>query len=104
MLARGAIVRSRPAAETPRVSRDRKTLQKVLSGASDASIRFADLRNLLTALGFEERIKGSHHIFSRDGVDEILNLQAVGSKAKPYQVKQARGVILNYGLANDEAQ
>lgn len=51
----------------------------------------------------QERIKGSHHISSRDGVDEILNLQAVGSKAKPYQVKQVRDVILNYGLANDEA-
>ena len=96
-------MQSRPTAETRRVTRNRKTLKKVLSGTSDANIRFVDLRNLLSALGFEERIKGSHHIFSRDGVDEILNLQAAGSKAKPYQVKQVRDVILNYGLANDEA-
>lgn len=53
---------------------------------------------MLTHLGFQERIKGSHHIFVRDGVEEILNLQPVGSKAKAYQVKQVRGVILKYRL------
>lgn len=44
------------------------------------------------------RIKGSHHIFWKAGVDEILNLQPVGSKAKPYQVKQVRNVIIKYRL------
>ncbi|HUP51864.1 MAG TPA: type II toxin-antitoxin system HicA family toxin [Longimicrobiales bacterium] len=78
-----------------------KTLEKVLLGTSDANIRFADLRTLLLALGFRERIKGSHHIFSREGVDEILNLQPVGSKAKAYQVRDVRGVILNYGLVSN---
>ena len=52
----------------------------------------------MTHLGFDEHIRGSHHIFTRDGVEEILNLQPVGSKAKVYQVKQTRGVILKYGL------
>jgi hypothetical protein len=79
----------------------RKTLEKVLQGTSDSNIRFADLRRLLSALGFRERIKGSHHIFSREGVDEILNLQPVGSKAKAYQVRDVRGVIQNYGLVSD---
>jgi len=51
-------------------------------------------------LGFGERIRGSHHIFSRDGVEEILNLQPKGSKAKPYQVKQVRHVILKYRLGD----
>ncbi len=50
-------------------------------------------------LGFDERIRGSHHIFTRDGIEEILNLQPIGSKAKPYQVKQVRRVILTYRLA-----
>ncbi len=59
-----------------------RTLKKVLKGDSDANIRFADLTSILTALGFDERIKGSHHIFSRKGVEEILNLQPVSSKAK----------------------
>ena len=51
-------------------------------------------------LGFEERIRGSHHIFTRDGVEEILNLQPKGAKAKSYQVKQVRNVILDYRLAS----
>lgn len=77
-----------------------KTLFQVLRGTSDANIRFGDLRNLLEGLGFEERIRGSHHIFTRDGVEEILNLQPKGAKAKPYQVKQVRNVILDYRLAS----
>jgi predicted RNA binding protein YcfA (HicA-like mRNA interferase family) len=59
------------------------------------------LRNLLRALGFEERIRGSHHIFTKDGVEEILNIQARGSKSKPYQVKQVRQVIVRYKLAGE---
>ena len=78
-----------------------KTLDRVLRGTSDANIRFADLCTLLNHLGFEERIRGDHHIFTRDGVKEILNLQPRGSQAKAYQVKQVRSVIVNYGLADD---
>ncbi len=59
---------------------------------------FADLCQLLRRLGFEERMRGSHHIFTRDDIAEILNLQPSGSNAKPYQVKQVRGVILKYRL------
>ncbi len=65
-----------------------------------AHIRFGDLRKLLESLGFEERIRGSHHIFTRDGVEEVLNLQPKGGQAKPYQVKQVRNVILDYRLAS----
>ena len=49
-------------------------------------------------LGFFERIKGDHHIFTKDGVEEILNLQPKGGKGKPYQVKQVRDVLLKYHL------
>ena len=45
------------------------------------------MQRLLAKLGFQERIKGSDHIFTRAGVAEILNLQSKGSKCKPYQVK-----------------
>ena len=76
-------------------------LVRVLRGASDASVRFDDLRALLRRLGFAERIRGSHHIFSREGVDEILNLQPRGSMAKPYQVKQVRRVLVQYKLAEE---
>jgi predicted RNA binding protein YcfA (HicA-like mRNA interferase family) len=81
------------------MTRAEKTLEKVLRGTSDANISFADLVRLLERLGFTERIRGSHHIFTRPNVEEILNLQAKGSKAKPYQVKQVRHVILRYRLA-----
>jgi hypothetical protein len=47
------------------------------------------------------RARGSHHIFTRDGVPEILNLQPKGSEAKPYQVKQVRNVTLKCCLAGD---
>ena len=75
-----------------------KVLEQVLSGKADANIDFGDLRQLLKRLGFAERVKGSHHIFTQESVEEILNLQPNGSKAKPYQVKQVRGVIQKYRL------
>jgi hypothetical protein len=45
--------------------------------------------------------EGSHHIFTRDGVEEILNLQPKGAKSKPYQVKQVRQIIVRYKLAGE---
>src|ERR1700733_11857653 len=81
------------------MSRVAKTLQRVLSGASDANIDFDDLRTLLKHTGFAERVKGSHHIFTRDDVPEILNLQPRGHQAKPYQVKQVRGLLITHNLA-----
>lgn len=75
-----------------------RLLIKILRGISDANIPFDDLRGLLFYLGFDERIRGSHHIFTKDGIEEILNLQSKGSKAKFYQVKQVRNIILDYGL------
>lgn len=72
------------------MSKVTKTLDKVLRGNADANVRFGDLCNLLKHYGFEERIRGDHHIFSREGVVDILNLQPKGGKAKAYQVKQVR--------------
>jgi hypothetical protein len=77
----------------------KRVLQDVLQGTRDANVRFEELRSLLSALAFEERIRGDHHIFSREGVSEILNLQPRGSLAKAYQVKQVRCVIVRYKLA-----
>ncbi len=78
-----------------------KILEKILRGTSDVNIPFDGLRRVLRNLGFSERIRGSHHIFFRDGVEEILNLQPKGNKAKPYQVKQARHVILKHRLGGE---
>ena len=65
-------------------------------------ISFAELCQLLHRLGFDERVRGSHHIFTKDGIEEILNLQPKRAKAKPYQVKQVRGVILRYKLGGED--
>ena len=83
------------------MGRRAKLLDKILRGTSDANINFNDLRHLLRSLNFVERIRGDHHIFSRDGIEEILNLQPKGAQAKPYQVKQVRAVILRYWLADE---
>jgi predicted RNA binding protein YcfA (HicA-like mRNA interferase family) len=80
------------------MSRVEKILKDVLSGTSDANIAFMALCQLLKRLGFQERTKGSHHIFTREGIEEIINIQSKGSKAKPYQVKQVRGIILKYKM------
>ena len=64
--------------------------QSILSGRSDANIRFEDLRTFLLSLGFVERIRGSHHIFRMQGIRERLNIQREGSHAKPSPIRCAR--------------
>ena len=73
-----------------------KILERILSGRADANIRFADLCNILLRIGFEMRTSGSHHVFRLAGVEEKINLQKDGNKAKPYQVKQVRTVLVKY--------
>jgi predicted RNA binding protein YcfA (HicA-like mRNA interferase family) len=80
------------------MSKYTKLLKKILSGRQDASIDFSDIVSMLRAFGFLERIRGSHHIFYRDDIAEILNIQPNGSKAKQYQVKQIREIIVKYKL------
>jgi hypothetical protein len=75
-----------------------KLLIRILSGTSDANIQFEDLCNLLKHLGFDMRVKGSHHMFRKEAVIEKINLQREGNMAKPYQVRQVRNVIVKYKL------
>lgn len=75
-----------------------KILQEVMSGTKDKNIRFSELQKLLEVLGFRCRIKGDHFIYYKNGIDEIINIQPDGGKAKPYQVKQVRNIILKYCL------
>ena len=84
------------------MSRLSKVLNQILRGNSDANIDFNDLCKLLDVLRFPERVTGGHHIFTRDGVNEIINLQPKGSKAKPYQVRQVRQLIIKYNLGEDD--
>lgn len=83
------------------MSQREKLLNAILSGVQDKNILFSDLRTILEWLGFDCRIKGDHFIYTKDGVDEIINIQPNGNKAKPYQVKQIREIILTYHLGGD---
>lgn len=82
------------------VSRE-KLLARLLRGRSDANIPFAPLCGLLRDLGFQERIRSSHHIFTMEGIPEIVNLQPKKSKAKVYQVRQVRNLLLKYHLTGE---
>lgn len=75
---------------------------RILAGTSDAGIPFADLCARLRRLGFEERIRGDHHIVSRGDVEEIVNLQRKGSKAESYPVRQVRKLPIEYRLDVDD--
>ncbi len=75
-----------------------KILESVLRGSSDTNISFNDLRKLLGTLGFSERVRGDHFIYTKPQIEEILNIQPIGALAKAYQVKQVRAVILKYKL------
>ena len=79
-----------------------KLIFKILRGSSDANIAFGDLCDLLRRLGFEERIRGSHHIFRKNGIEEKINIQKEGSKSKPYQVRQIRTLLLKYRLIGED--
>lgn len=78
-----------------------KLLQKILQGDSDANIPSNDLCQLLRRFGFEERKRGSHHIFVQTGVKRQVVLQPQGSKAKSYQVRQVRELIEEYNLGGE---
>jgi len=80
-----------------------KLVIKLLSGASDHNFSFDELRLILSDLGFKEKMgAGSHRIFYQENISEIVNIQPNGSKAKPYQIKQVRTLILKYKLFSYE--
>lgn len=79
-----------------------KLIFKIFRGVSDANIRFEELREILLALGFEERTKGSHCVYRKKGIADKINIQKDGSKAKPYQVRQVRSVLVRYKLVGEE--
>lgn len=84
--------------ENKKMGYTEKLILKILCGVQDSNIKFTELKTLLEYMGFNIRIKGDHHIYTKDGVTEIINIQPMGNKAKAYQVKQIRNIILKYGL------
>ncbi|MDR4497960.1 MAG: type II toxin-antitoxin system HicA family toxin [Candidatus Scalindua sp.] len=82
------------------MGKQEKLLLQILKGQSDTNINFQDLVSLLRRFGFEKRVSGSHHIFRKEGILEKINLQKEGNKAKPYQIRQVRNIILKYKLGD----
>ncbi len=70
-------------------------------GTSDDDIAFDDLCRLLRRLGFEEHTHDRHHLFRKHDVEEKINVQRDGAKARMYQVCQVRDVILKYKLGGE---
>ncbi len=80
------------------MAKHKKLLMHILMRKGDSNVSFISLCHLLMSLGFTERIRGDHHIFTKDGVEEIINLQPKRGKAKHYQEKQVRDIIFRYRM------
>jgi len=79
------------------VTSTRKLLARVLAGLKN--VRFSELVRLVEAFGFRQaRTEGSHHIFVHPGIPELVNLQDVGGRAKPYQVRQFLKLVEKHNL------
>ena len=80
------------------MSKQSKLLAKILSGDSDANIRFEEMCAFLERCGFTKRVKGSHHIFTFPGIETLVDLQPLGAKCKPYQVRQVREILTKFNI------
>ncbi len=60
-----------------------KLIEKIISGKSDSNLDFNDFRKFILQFEFKERIKGSHHIYTKSGIKEIINIQPLGKLSKP---------------------
>ena len=68
-------------------------------------IRFSDFMRLVEAFGFTlDRVSGSHHIFKREGIEEMVNIQDYKGEAKPYQIRQFLEIVEKYGLSLEERE
>jgi predicted RNA binding protein YcfA (HicA-like mRNA interferase family) len=75
----------------------RKLLKKIIDGSKN--IRFSDMVDLVRGFGFElARTEGSHHIFFRPDIPELVNLQSVKGQAKPYQMRQFLKLVEKHNL------
>jgi predicted RNA binding protein YcfA (HicA-like mRNA interferase family) len=79
------------------MTKQQKLIQKLLSGSKN--IRFSEAQTAIEAFGFRlTRISGSHHIYTHPDITELINLQNIKGKAKPYQIKQFLEIVERYNL------
>ena len=82
------------------MTRYEKLYRKIII-EGDTAVSFSDVRFFVEKLGFSGRCKGDHFIYTLDGVEEIINIQADGKDAKKYQVKQIKQIVEKYKLGGD---
>ena len=83
------------------MSKKQKLLQKILNNSKNVSFR--DMENLIEAFGFAlSRINGSHHVFVHPDISELVNIQNVQGKAKPYQVRQFLELVEIHNLTLED--
>lgn len=80
------------------MSIQKKLFEKIMFSEN---IKFSELQLFLEQLGFNHRIKGDHFIYFQNNINEIINIQPDGNKAKLYQIKQIRKLVLKYNLGGD---
>ncbi len=79
-----------------------RLLGRILTGSTQ-NVAFIDMVNLVKGFGFQlVRISGSHHIFSRAGIPDLINIQNVDGRAKPYQIRQFLRLVEKYNLTLEE--
>lgn len=79
----------------------KKILQKIYS--NQKNVKFEEFLLVLEFFEFYcDRINGSHHIYKKDGINELINIQNVNGEVKSYQVRQFLSIIDKYGLINKE--
>lgn len=81
----------------------KKLLAKILGGTKN--VKFSEVELLLKGFGFElARVNGSHHIYNRDDIAEIINIQNKKGQVSPYQIKQFLALIEKYNLTLDNEE
>lgn len=79
-----------------------RLLRRLERGAL-TNVGFRDITGLVEAFGFRlRRVSGSHHIYARPGVPELVNLQEVKGQAKPFQIRQFLRLVERYSLTMEE--
>jgi hypothetical protein len=75
------------------MSKIEKLIQKILNGQS---ISYDEAKKLLIRLGFDLNVRGSHHVFRRNGYSKNISLKH-RSELLAYQLEDLKEVLKDYG-------
>ncbi|HEY9813027.1 MAG TPA: type II toxin-antitoxin system HicA family toxin [Candidatus Sericytochromatia bacterium] len=81
----------------------RKLLEKIIAGSKN--VQFSEMETVIKAFGFTlARVSGSHHIYNRADIPEIINIQNRKGQVPTYQVRQFLSLIEQYNLSLEEEE